>query len=135
MRREYSHIDPNKLLYTIIKLEDINNYRLDAGPDEEYLQLSARKLKKGVIVPAHKHLPIKRTTKITQEVWVIFSGFIKGTFYDIDNTELETIELKGGDCIILFRGGHKLEVIDEDTIFYEIKTGPYYGKEIDKEYI
>ena len=133
MRRDYSKIDPSKLLYAIVKLKDIGDYRMDVSPNEEYLQLSARSLKKDTIVPAHKHLPITRTTEITQEAWIVFNGLIKGTFYDLDNTELETIELTSGDCAVLFRGGHKLEIINQDTIFYEIKTGPYYGKTNDKE--
>jgi cupin fold WbuC family metalloprotein len=133
MKRVYSRADPSKLLYAICKSSDAKEYRTDIGPEEEFLQLSIRKLKKGTTVPAHKHLPISKTADITQELWVVISGVINGTFYDINNEELETVELVDGDCALLFRGGHKLEVVKEDTIFYEIKTGPYYGKIADKE--
>ena len=133
MKKVYSKVDPSKLLYCIVKLEDIGDYRLDISPDEEFLQMSARSLKKGTLVPAHKHLPIQRETNITQEAWIVYKGAIQGSFYDLDNQLIEDIVLVDGDAAILFRGGHKLFVIEENTIFYELKTGPYYGKVADKE--
>lgn len=133
MIQQYSKVDPSKLLYSIVRLDEISNYRLDASPDSEYLQLSARSLKAGTTVPPHKHLPIERVTNITQEAWIVFRGKIEGTFYDLDDTVLETVTLTDGDCAILFRGGHKLSTLEENTIFYELKTGPYYGKVADKE--
>jgi len=105
------------------------------SPDEEYLQISGRKLEKGLKVNAHKHIPIERKTDITQEAWIVFEGCIKGTFYDLDDSVLYETKIRKGDVIVLFRGGHSLEVLDKDTIFYEFKTGPYYGIEADKEAI
>ena len=40
-----------------------------------------------------------------------------------------------GDCLILFRGGHGFKNIAKNTIFYEIKNGPYYGKGKDTDEI
>jgi cupin fold WbuC family metalloprotein len=133
MEKVYSKVIPNKLLYAIVRLSDIGDYRLDMSPDEEFLQLSARSLRIGTIVPAHRHLTVDRVTNITQEAWLVFKGKIEGTFYDLDNKLIETVILTDGDCVILFRGGHKLSVLEENTIFYELKTGPYYGKIADKE--
>ena len=72
-------------------------------------------------------------TSTTQEAWVVFEGCIKGTFYDLDESVLYETKIGKGDVIVLFRGGHSLEVLDEDTIFYEFKTGPYNGTKSDKE--
>lgn len=135
MEKIYSKVDPNQLIYVVVKLKDINSYRLDASPEQEYLQLSARSLSRGTVVEAHKHLPVEKITTITQEAWIVFKGMIKGTFYDLDNEILGEVLLTDGDAVILFRGGHKLEVLEENTIFYELKTGPYYGKIADKEFI
>ena len=129
----YSKIDPNKLILSLMRYEDISEYRTDICPDEEYLQASGRKLKKGLKVKAHKHIKIERKTDITQEAWVVFEGCIKGTFFDLDDSILYETNIEKGDMIVLFRGGHSLEVLDEDTIFYEFKTGPYFGR--DKEFI
>lgn len=131
----YSKLEPNKLILSLLRYDDISEYRTDICPDEEYLQISGRKIKSGVKVKAHRHIPFQRKTDITQEAWVVFEGCIKGTFYDLDNSILYETEIKRGDVIVLFRGGHSLEVLDNDTIFYEFKTGPYYGIDDDKELI
>ena len=135
MKRFYSHIEPNKLIFSLLRLKDITNYREDLSPDSEYLQVSGRKLAKGVSVAPHRHIPIERKTDITQEAWVVLEGSVRGTFYDLDNTILYETNINAGDCVVLYRGGHSLEVKDEDTLFYEFKTGPYYGVEADKETI
>jgi cupin fold WbuC family metalloprotein len=135
MSRIYSKLDPTELILSELKASDIQNYRTDLSPDEEFLQVSGRKLKLGTIVPAHKHLQVDRTTNITQEAWVVLKGKVKGIFYDLDNTIIYETILTDGDCIVLYRGGHSLEVLEEDTIFYEFKTGPYFGVEVDKEKI
>lgn len=133
MIQQYSKVNPSKLLYSIIRFDEISDYRLDASPDSEYLQLSAISLKAGTTIPPHKHLPIQRVTDITQEAWIVVKGKIEGTFYDLDDKVLEVVTLTDGDCVILFRGGHKLLALEENTIFYELKTGPYYGKTADKK--
>jgi len=135
MEKIYSKINKNKLILSVMRYDEISEYRTDLSPDDEYLQISGRKLEKGLKVKAHKHLPIERKTDITQEAWVVFEGCIKGTFYDLDDSILYETEIRKGDVIVLFRGGHSLEVLDKDTIFYEFKTGPYYGLNSDKEYI
>ena len=34
-----------------------------------------------------------------------------------------------------FQGGHTYEILEDDTIVYEYKTGPYKGQENDKVFI
>ena len=135
MEKIYSKIDSNKLILSILRYNEISEYRADICPDEEYLQISGRKLKKGFKAKAHKHIPIERKTNITQEAWIVFEGCIKGTFYDLDDSFLYETEIRKGDVIVLFRGGHGFEVLEEDTIWYEFKTGPYFGVDADKETI
>ena len=43
--------------------------------------------------------------------------------------------LEQGDCSITFRGGHNYLCIEDDSIVYEYKTGPYKGVENDKEFL
>ena len=131
----YSKVDPEKLILSLMRYSNISKYRTDLCPDEEFLQVSGRKLEKGLKAKAHKHLPIDRKTNITQEAWVVLNGRIKGIFYDLDDSVLYKTEIKKGDVAVLFRGGHSLEVLEEDTIMYEVKTGPYYGVDADKEFI
>ena len=72
---------------------------------------------------------------ITQEAWVILSGNVKGSFYDINDELIYETTLSAGDCAVIFRGGHALRCLSEDALMYEFKTGPYYGPEKDKEFI
>ena len=39
------------------------------------------------------------------------------------------------DLSMTFRGGHNYEILENDTIVYEFKTGPYLGIEFDKKFI
>ena len=43
--------------------------------------------------------------------------------------------IKTGDCSITFEGGHTYTILEDDTIVYEYKTGPYYGQKLDKAFI
>jgi len=133
MRKIYSKIEPDKLISSFVSLEDISSYRTDISPDSEFLQVSARSLSDKVFVKAHKHKPVLRETTITQEAWIVHKGKIKAMIYDIDKNFLEEVIITDGGCIVLYNGGHSLTSMEEKTIFYEIKTGPYYGYENDKE--
>lgn len=135
MYKIYSNINKEELILSFLKYSDISEYRSDICPAKEYIQVSGRKLKKGMIVPPHRHNKIDRTSNITQEAWVVLEGSVKGTFYDLDDTFLHELVLKKGDVVVLFRGGHSMEVMEEGTIFYEFKNGPYLGLENDKQKI
>jgi cupin fold WbuC family metalloprotein len=133
MKKIYSKVEPNKLISSVISLEDIMSYRTDVSPESEFLQVSARNLNNGVFVKAHKHKNIIRETNITQEAWIVHRGKIKAMIYDIDKNFLEEVTINDGGCIVLYNGGHSLTSMEENTIFYEIKNGPYFGYENDKE--
>jgi dTDP-4-dehydrorhamnose 3,5-epimerase-like enzyme len=83
----------------------------------------------------HKHKELIRETNRTQEAWVILSGKIRAKFYDLDDSLILETVLMEGDCAIVFRAGHGFEVLEDNTILYEFKTGPYYGVEADKTFI
>ena len=52
-----------------------------------------------------------------------------------DNTVVATPILTQGDISITLKGGHTFEILEDDTIVYEFKTGPYEGVELDKKFI
>tara|TARA_R110000796_G_scaffold252413_1_gene386673 strand:- start:3198 stop:3632 length:435 start_codon:yes stop_codon:yes gene_type:complete len=131
----YSKIDSTILLASVLNKESLSAYRTDVCPPEEFLQVSGRYLKAGTFVPPHKHTKIVRNTDLTQEAWVVLQGAVRAKLYDIDDKPIEDIHMSSGSCIVFFRAGHSLEVLEDDTIFYEFKNGPYYGPETDKEEI
>ena len=135
MKRIFSNINQEELLLVINKKEDIDNNRKDLCPDGQFLQISTKVLSCGTKFKPHKHLYLERNTNITQEAWIILSGKIKATFYDLDDSIILEEILTLGDCAVVFSAGHSFEVLEDNTILYEVKNGPYYGIEKDKIFI
>lgn len=84
----------------------------------------------GEIVP-HVHLPIERHIIGTSEVLMLRTGRCIVDFYNEHRDPVASRELKTGDILILAGGGHGFRML-EDTVFIEIKQGPYAGQD-DKE--
>ena len=55
--------------------------------------------------------------------------------YDIDDKLLDEQILFPGDCSMTFEGGHTYTMLEDETIVYEYKTGPYEGQKLDKEFL
>lgn len=136
MKRIYSKVDPTKLLHIINRFEDIEN-RIDISPEEQFLQASAIKVDSGKSYRPHKHLvkAVLETETITQESWVVIQGCVKVTLYDLDDTVIATEVIGKGDSTITFAGGHGYEILEDNTVVYEYKTGPYRGQQLDKTFI
>jgi len=136
MKEIFSKINPDILIHKVHKKEDFlmqeergNNLSLD----KEALQVRALKCSIGEIFKEHKHLPQKRETNLTQESLIVIKGSIKVTCYDLNDDFLEELILAPGDCLITFNGGHRFEILEENTSFYEHKNGPYNGLVKDKK--
>tara|TARA_X000000950_G_scaffold271686_1_gene353174 strand:- start:15129 stop:15536 length:408 start_codon:yes stop_codon:yes gene_type:complete len=132
MRKIYSKNQDQLLIASIIRLNEISDYRKDLSPDEEFLQVSARKFTELMKVEPHKHFQIERNTSRTQESWIIIKGKVKAEIFDVNDELIDEEILTDGDCIVLYRGGHSLEVLSKETVMYEVKNGPYFGKINDK---
>jgi hypothetical protein len=90
--------------------------------------------KAGAVVDPHTHLERVRTVRKTQEVLLVKHGLVKVNFYTSAGAYVEHKLLHDGDVCILLGGGHGLEFM-EDTMMWEVKQGPYEGKESDKRAI
>ena len=132
MKKFFSKVNKEELLACVIEKPQINNYRQDLSPVNEFLQVSARKFEKEITVAPHKHILNKRKIDRTQEAWIIVSGKVEFELFDVDDKLLTKSTLCSGDCLVLYKGGHSLRVIEKNTIMYEIKNGPYQGIENDK---
>lgn len=131
----YSKIDPKKLLHVITCEKDITYERNNVSPDEQFLQMSCFRIDNGKTYRPHKHITQLRETSITQESWVVIKGAVKAILYDIDDTIIATPTLYPGDSSMTFYGGHNYQALEDDTVVYEYKTGPYNGIEKDKVFI
>jgi|TARA_A100001515_G_scaffold136154_1_gene127632 hypothetical protein len=135
IKKIYSNVEDNKLLHMVVRKEEIQSERVNVIEDEEYLQLAAMRLQKGKTFKPHKHILCPKETQIAQESWVVITGKVKAILYDLDDSIISEEILNAGDCSITLYGGHTYEIMEDDTLVYEYKTGPYLGIEFDKEFI
>ena len=136
MYKIYSKVVPDKLLHMIIRKGDIKPGRVDIVPDNNFIQCSMLNMEQGKTFRPHKHIYKERTRDvIAQESWVVIQGSVQCIFYDIDDTLLETPVLYPGDCSFTLEGGHNYLILEDDTLVYEYKTGPYEGQSLDKVFL
>jgi len=135
MEKIFSKISEDVLLHIVNRKDSITENRMDLSPESEYLQVSTFKMKQGKTFRPHEHIIQVKKTKKTQESWVVISGKVKVFYYDLDRTMLCEKILQPGDCSITLHGGHNYLCLEDDTVIYEFKTGPYNGRDKDKEYI
>ncbi len=133
----YSKVKPDLLLHIVNRLQDVTKSRADVIDSNQFLQLATMNLNKGDTFKPHHHFFKDSPTDkvIVQESWIVIKGKVKCIFYDIDNTIISTPILFPGDCSITLQGGHTYEILEDDTVVYEYKTGPYSGIKNDKRFI
>jgi cupin fold WbuC family metalloprotein len=136
MKLIYSKKEPNKLLHLINKFEEIVE-RTNVAPENQFIQLATLRMNEGKTFKPHQHIWKDSPTEkvIAQESWVIIQGSVKVFMYDIDGQLLDTEIINKGDCSMTFEGGHTYEALEDDTVVYEYKTGPYQGQESDKIFL
>jgi hypothetical protein len=136
MIKIYSKVDTTKLLHIIVRKEDMTPGRQDIVPEENFIQCSILNLEKDKTFRPHKHVWKRRDIDvIAQESWVIIQGSVKCIFYDLDDTILVEHILNVGDSSFTLEGGHNYLILEENTLIYEYKTGPYEGQINDKTFI
>jgi hypothetical protein len=132
----YSKVQPDKLLHIINRLGEISS-RQEVVPENNFIQCATLKMEKGKTFRPHKHIEKYRVyeKQIAQESWVVIKGSVKCKFYDIDDQLIAEPILYPGDASYTLYGGHTYEILEEDTIVYEYKTGPYEGQALDKTFL
>ena len=136
MEKIYSKVDPSKLLHLIVRKEEITPGRQDIVPEGNFIQCSILNMEKGKTFRPHKHIWKERTRNvIAQESWIVIQGSVKCIFYDTDNNIIAEPILYPGDASFTLEGGHNYLILEEDTIVYEYKTGPYEGQALDKTFL
>lgn len=78
------------------------------------------------VIARHVHRPIERRIEGTSEVLIVRKGRCEVDFYDDARALVATREVKTGDVLLLLGGGHGFRML-EDTVFCEVKQGPYTG--------
>ena len=87
-------------------------------------------LENKILVP-HVHKRVKREIKTTSEFLYVIKGTMILDVIDEDEKFIDQVILNDNMAILQFIGGHKIE-IKSGTRYFEIKQGPYYGRDYDK---
>lgn len=111
---------------TIIRRDYMPDQTTFISPDSYYQQLGFVVYPKDGVVPRHAHMPLQRHLVGTPETLIIRRGCVEVDLYNMDKSLIGTWILEEGDMIQLVAGGHCFKCL-EDTIFLEIKQGPYTG--------
>jgi hypothetical protein len=111
---------------TIIRRDYMPDTTTFISPDSYYQQAGFVVYPKDGIVPRHSHLPLQRHLIGTPETLIIRKGNVAVELYALDKSLLGVWELDEGDIILLVSGGHRFKC-QKDTVFLEIKQGPYTG--------
>ena len=123
-----------KLLHMVCTPEDFTKERTDLVDANQFIQCSFLKMNEGKTFRPHKHIWKKPSFEemIAQESWVVIRGCVKVHFFDTEMQPLETHILNAGDVSFTLEGGHTYEILEDYTLVYEYKTGPYEGQHRDK---
>lgn len=136
MEKIYSKIEPETLLHIVVRKEDIVPGRQDIVSEENFIQCSILSMEKGKTFKPHRHIWKQRDRLvIAQESWIVVQGRVQCTFYDLDDTIIATPILEVGDASFTLQGGHNYLILEDGTLVYEYKTGPYEGQSLDKTFI
>ncbi len=77
-------------------------------------------------IQRHIHRSLERHIVGTSEVLVVKKGRCEIDIYNDERELVATRELCEGDIMLMVGGGHGFRM-SEDTVFLEIKQGPYTG--------
>lgn len=77
-------------------------------------------------IQRHVHRALERHLVGTSEVLIVRSGRCEIDIYNNERKLIATRELGQGDIMLMVDGGHGFRIM-EDTVFLEVKQGPYTG--------
>jgi len=136
MENIYSKHETEVLLHIIVRKEDMAPGRKDIVSEENFIQCSILNMEQGKTFRPHRHIWKERTRDvIAQESWIVVQGKVKCIFYDLDDTIIAERILEPGDASFTLQGGHNYLILEDNTLVYEYKTGPYEGQALDKTFI
>lgn len=136
MEKIYSKYDSEKLLHIIVRKDDLVFGRTEVVPENNFIQCALLNMNEGKTFKPHRHIFKERTQNvIAQESWIVVQGSVRCIFYDVDDQIIAEPILYPGDASFTLEGGHTYTILEDNTLVYEYKTGPYEGQELDKVFI
>ena len=112
------------LLAVIIRADFQADGIVFATPNELPQQLGYMKRPAGYEIDPHVHVLKRYDVQYSSETLFIRKGKVRIDFYSEDRQYLSSEILMAGDVVLLSRGGHGFEMLEESEII-EVKQGPY----------
>ena len=128
-------MDGDLVLAIVIRDEDWEEGLNFVSPEGDYQQVGIWGYNKGKKLAPHIHLVMPREVLRTQEIVFVKEGSIRADIYTEKGGFLKSVDLNRGDTIILLKGGHGYEILEDDTRVLEVKNGPYVGADKDRKRI
>ncbi len=100
--------------------------------DGDFIQVGVWGYGAGKELKAHIHNEVKREVLWTQEVLFVRSGKLRANVFNTREEKVAELVVGAGDVIILLRGGHGYDILEDGTQVLEIKNGPYLGPDLDR---
>jgi hypothetical protein len=116
--------DDSGLLAVIIRADFQADGIVFATPNDLPQQLGYMKRPAGYEIDPHVHVLKRYDVQYSSETLFIRKGKVRIDFYSEDRQYLSSEILMAGDVVLLSRGGHGFEMLEESEII-EVKQGPY----------
>lgn len=116
--------DDSGLLAVIIRADFQADGIVFATPNELPQQLGYMNRPAGYEIAPHVHVLKRYEVEFSSETLFIRKGKVRIDFYSEDKQYLSSEILTAGDVVLLCRGGHGFEMLEESEII-EVKQGPY----------
>ncbi len=100
--------------------------------DGDFIQVGVWGYGAGKALKAHIHNEVPREVLWTQEVLFVRTGKLRACIYNTKEELIAQQVVSAGDIIILLRGGHGYDILEDGTQVLEVKNGPYVGPERDR---
>lgn len=117
-------VDGDRVIAYVIKAAhdpSSTQFVTDAGSE---FQVGFVRYPTGGTIPPHKHKVIERNLQKTSEVLVVRSGSCHADLFNYQDELVYQTVLAEGDILVLLGAGHGFRMI-QDTVFLEVKQGPY----------
>ena len=103
--------------------------------DTDFIQVGQWGYNSGKELRAHAHNDVPREVPLTQEVIFVYSGRLRANIYDSHAHKVAELDGLPGDVLVMLRGGHGYDILEDNTRVLEIKNGPYVGADADRRAI
>lgn len=100
-------------------------------PESATFQFGFGQISENKALIPHIHKRVKREIDTTSEFLYVIHGEMVIDVLDEEERFIEKVILNDNMALLQFIGGHKIE-IKSGTKYFEIKQGPYYGRDFDK---